>query len=203
MRNIEARRAVCDNGVMARPREFDHDTALKGATDIFWEQGYRATNLPDLLDAMGLTRGSFYKAFRDKETIYLEALDFYDREVVDKVVDALDTCVGPTAKSCLSMLFAGEENASRGCFICNAMVELAPDHPQVAAKANAMADRMRQAIYDVLLRYDVRGAGGVASETADLILHLYFGKMAMGKAGGAQRDWRRRLQHLLQDQPDN
>lgn len=184
---------------MARPREFDHDTALKGATEIFWERGYRATNLPDLLSAMGLTRGSFYKAFRDKETIYLEALDFYDREVVDKVVETLNSCEGQSAWHCLFPLFAGEENASRGCFICNAMVELAPDHPKVAAKANAMAERMRHAINDVLLRYGLRGAGRDASETADLILHLYFGKMAMGKSGGARRDWGRRLQHLLQD----
>ena len=48
---------------MARPRAFDEDVALDGAMHIFWRQGYGATNLPDLLNAMGLTRGSFYKAY--------------------------------------------------------------------------------------------------------------------------------------------
>ena len=82
---------------MARPREFDPEKALKGATDIFWRQGYKATNLPDLLAAMGLTRGSFYKAFRDKESVYLQALDHYDRSVVTPTVNRLDMCYGDHA----------------------------------------------------------------------------------------------------------
>ena len=73
---------------MARPREFEYEDALRGAMDVFWTQGYRATNLPDLLKAMGLTRGSFYQAFGDKEAAYLNALDYYDSDII-KEVDAL------------------------------------------------------------------------------------------------------------------
>ncbi len=182
---------------MARPREFDPETALKGATDIFWRQGYKATNLPDLLRAMGLTRGSFYKAFRDKESAYLKALDFYDAHVLSGAVARLDACAGPDAWTCLAPLFDGPADARWGCFICNAMVERAPESPEVAARTNAMAARLRDAIAGVLHRCEAGRAGEDREETADLILHLYFGHQAIGRAGAAEVDWATRLHHLL------
>lgn len=165
--------------------------------EIFWRKGYAATNLPDLLDAMGLTRGSFYKAFDDKASAYLIALDRYDQVVVSNSVKALDNCDVPDAKTCLSLLFTSAKDPRRGCFICNAMVELAPDNPEVAAKANDMADRLRDAILGVLNRYGISGCNQDAAATADLILHLYFGHQAMGKSGECSRDWRAHLDGLL------
>jgi len=163
---------------------------------IFWQQGYKATNLPDLLMAMGLTRGSFYKAYGDKEAVFLEALDHYDRVVVSRAVDMLDTCEGSTAVDCLTPLFAVKKDGQMGCFICNAMVELAPSNRNVAEKTRQMADRLRQAIAGVLTRFQVGGQADV-KETADLILHLYFGHQAMGRSAPGQSDWSRRLAQLL------
>lgn len=182
---------------MGRPKEFDSDAAIEGAMTIFWRQGFQCTNLPDLLRAMGLTRGSFYKAYRDKESAYRAALDRYDMTVVSSTVQTLENCDAPDADGCLSKLFTGNPDPRRGCFICNAMVELAPDDPVVAAKANAMADRLRGAILAVLSRYGAVGSTGEAAKTADLILHLYFGHQAMGKSGGASSDWQAHLRGLL------
>ena len=182
---------------MARPREFNYKDALHGAMDVFWQRGYRATNLPDLLEAMGMTRGSFYQAFGDKEATYLEALDYYDTEVVSKAVEMLISCDKETATACLLPLFQTNENDKRGCFICNAMVEMGPEHPKAAQKARAMADRLRQAILVVLERYPPNHRQRDLPETADLILHLYFGKQAIGKAGGSTEDWQGRLQSLI------
>lgn len=182
---------------MARPREFKFEDALRGAMDVFWTQGYRATNLPDLLKAMGLTRGSFYQAFGDKETTYLQALDYYDSEVVSKVVGMLNRCEADSAIDCLMPMFQPNGNEERGCFICNAMVELGCENEKAAHKTRAMADRLRNGILGVLIRYGAGSTGRSAPETADLILHLYFGKQAMGKAGGRQQDWEGRLRSLL------
>ncbi|WP_371228567.1 TetR/AcrR family transcriptional regulator [Roseovarius sp. 2305UL8-3] len=179
---------------MGRPREFDTDAAIEGAMTIFWRQGYKATNLPDLLEAMGLTRGSFYKAFGDKESVYLHALDHYDRVAISRGVAMLDGCQMETASDCLSQLFASAKDARQGCFLCNAIVELAPTHPEVASKAVAMTGRLRAAIQSVLERH---GVDRQAEETADLVLHLYFGHQALGKAQASQDSWRHHLALLL------
>lgn len=186
---------------MSRPREFDMDTALKGAMDIFWRQGFAATNLPDLLDAMGLTRGSFYKAFSDKETAYLKALDFYDRAVVDTTVATLAACETETASTCLSLLFAPSSEPKRGCFICNAMVELAPVNHRVAVKANKMSRRLREAIRARILKHQPDADPEWAAEAADVILHLYFGHQAMGKSENLPGGWPGKLARLLGEAP--
>lgn len=182
---------------MARPREFDADQSLNGAMDVFWRQGYKATSLPELLTAMGLSRGSFYKAFTDKESVYLKALDQYDATVVTKTVQTLADCKGSRASDCLSLLFEPSTDATRGCFICNAMVELAPDNPKVAAKTEAMTNRLRSAIAGVLQRFPVGKGAGHKPETADLILHLYFGYQALGKTGKSSGNWQSRLAKML------
>lgn len=183
---------------MGRPREFEPQAAVRRAMEVFWRQGFKATSLPDLLEAMGLSRGSFYKAFGDKERLYLRALDHYDAELVSRTVARLGVCAAPTAAECLGMLFAPSGQADRGCFICNAMVELAPDHAQVAEKTRAMAGRLRGAMVDVLERH---GHGERSNDLADLVLHLYFGHQAMGKAGQPCGDWQARLDQLLAHSP--
>lgn len=60
-----------------RPRSFDRDAALKSAMEIFWAKGFEATQLAELMSAMGINPPSFYAAFGSKEALYREALDLY------------------------------------------------------------------------------------------------------------------------------
>jgi TetR/AcrR family transcriptional repressor of nem operon len=62
---------------MARPREFDEDQALDRAMDVFWRKGYQGTSTDDLMEAMGIGRGSFYNTFGSKRDVYLRTLDRY------------------------------------------------------------------------------------------------------------------------------
>ena len=160
------------------------------------------TNLPDLLNSMGLTRGSFYKAFEDKRSIYLAALDHYDQAIVSRTVTALAQDEGVPLADHFMMLFSTDEDgaseqSARGCFICNAMVELAPTDGDVAAKTNAMSNRLYEAILDVLVRRMPERSTPLLQSRATAILHLYFGAQAVGKAGQSSHDWRALIEDLL------
>ncbi len=188
---------------MARPREFDMDTAVDGAMQIFWRLGYTATNLPDLLGAMGLSRGSFYKAFGDKHSAYLAALDRYDRTCVEAAVQLLgDKTIGDgTAR--LLRLFEGTEHgdkaARRGCFVCNAMVEHGPRDETVAARTTAMSGRLEKAIFDALSEVvELADDSDVSRHRkAAIVTRLYIGAQAMSKTGEAKADWKSLLGELL------
>jgi AcrR family transcriptional regulator len=58
-----------------RPREFDVEGALEKAIDVFRQRGYDGTSMTDLLDGMALSRGSLYKAFKDKRSVFLAAYE--------------------------------------------------------------------------------------------------------------------------------
>ena len=63
---------------IGRPREYDRDAALRAATYLFWEHGYDAVSLDQLLAAMGgLSKASFYAAFKSKAELYREVIAFY------------------------------------------------------------------------------------------------------------------------------
>lgn len=60
---------------MSRPVEFDTEKAIDKALLLFWRKGYQATSLADLLEAMGISRSSFYAAYGDKRSLFLICLD--------------------------------------------------------------------------------------------------------------------------------
>ncbi|MGC7404238.1 TetR/AcrR family transcriptional regulator [Pandoraea pneumonica] len=60
-----------------RPREFDYDEVVDRAIALFRQRGFGATSIADLVEATGLTRGSLYKAFTDKKSVYVAALERY------------------------------------------------------------------------------------------------------------------------------
>jgi TetR/AcrR family transcriptional repressor of nem operon len=141
---------------MPRPREFDPEQAMQEAMEAFWEHGYNATSVKDLLAEMGLNRGSLYGAFGDKKKLFLAALEKYDqhqfpifqgilnrpgpardnlRDLFDLVVDR---CCGPEGR--------------RGCLAAKAAMELVPQEQDVADWLRKFNQRNERAIADVIRR---------------------------------------------------
>lgn len=133
---------------MARPREFDADLAVRQAMEIFWEKTYEGAALADLLAGMGIARGSLYKAFKDKKSLYLRALERYDCEAVTPAVDMLCGADPGEGWARILALFDGivrcvREGDRRGCLLCTSLVGPAAYDPELAAVLHRMLDRMR------------------------------------------------------------
>ena len=86
---------------MARPREFDIDSALERAMELFWEKGYDGATLPDLTATMGISRPSLYAAFGDKQALFRRVLDRYAAGPAGYVREAL---AAPTARAAAERL---------------------------------------------------------------------------------------------------
>lgn len=181
---------------MARPREFDLDEALERAMNVFWTKGYEGASLQDLLDAMNIARGSLYKAFQDKRSIYLAALDLYDRVEIQQSVDGLrDRSAGDGATRI--RLFLEDARAAvvrrhdrRGCFLCNAAVDQAPVDSEVQAKVHAMMRRMERAVAEAI------GESPQATDwpaerrarTALTLTNTYVGLRVLARSGASAKD---------------
>ena len=121
---------------MARPKEFDRETALNAARDVFWARGYEATSVDDLVRAMGIGRQSLYDTFGGKRALYLDALGRYNAGNVADLVTLMRRAGSPV-EALRRMLFAEAEMPAEqralGCMGVNAICEFGQSDPDVAA----------------------------------------------------------------------
>jgi len=68
---------------MARNREFEPETVLDAALDLFWRKGYKACSMADVVRKSGVARYGVYQAFRDKDQLYYAALRRYHQKLHD------------------------------------------------------------------------------------------------------------------------
>jgi len=71
-------------------KNFDVDRTLDKAMRLFWAHGYEATSMQDLVDGMGINRGSIYSTYGDKRQLFLAALNRYDVECRKSLLESLD-----------------------------------------------------------------------------------------------------------------
>lgn len=62
---------------MARNKEFDYTEKLEIARNLFWEKGYNATSMHDIVAALGINRSSIYDTYGNKHNLFLLSLTNY------------------------------------------------------------------------------------------------------------------------------
>ncbi len=112
---------------MSRPIEFERAQAVEAAMLLFWRQGYTATSLAQLLESMGIGRSSFYAAFGDKRSLFIEALSLFSQRTntIFRQVSAEKEPVLAIKQFFEQTLFdVPERRMRRGCMMVNTVVEL-------------------------------------------------------------------------------
>jgi AcrR family transcriptional regulator len=152
-----------------RPREYDHDTALAQAMELFWERGFTATSLDELGAAMGMNRPSMYAAFGDKHELFVKALELYrdaGRSALPRLLDPERPLLA-SLRAVFSMLLAtylsGEEGP-RGCMMFTVAAAEATKDPVIRALVTD-ATRTFDAAFEG--RFEVARTRGELAATAD------------------------------------
>jgi TetR/AcrR family transcriptional repressor of nem operon len=121
---------------MARPKEFDPDVAVEAAMNLFWANGYAATTPGELVDHLGIGRGSLYNTFHSKGALYQRALGLYRDATTAQLHAALDGEGSPAQRLRrtigLIVTASSSEDDRRGCLMTNAAIETAPRDPETA-----------------------------------------------------------------------
>ncbi|QDS33901.1 TetR/AcrR family transcriptional regulator [Brevibacillus brevis] len=138
---------------MGRSKEFDKEHVLHKAMLVFWEKGYEATSIPDLLKAMELSRSSLYETFVDKETLYVEAIQHY-KKIGQKKRDLL--VYASSVKAGIRQYFdqhitsAFDEDLPKGCMITNATLGLDSPDEQLHKLIRDGFEELEHAFYELL-----------------------------------------------------
>jgi AcrR family transcriptional regulator len=181
---------------MARPSEFDRDEVLLRAMEVFWCQGYEATGLPDLVQAMGIGRQSLYNTFESKRGLFLQALEVYQGErakSLKKVLAEAPTPLSGIETLLLSIATATGVARTRGCLSVNTAAEIGVKDEEVAAILKRGAQQSKTDLAAAVREAQAQGELPAELDppaAADFVLTVMRGLRLSAKAGASTAETR-------------
>jgi len=186
---------------VARPREFNRDTALQEAVNVFCNHGYEGTSTDDLLHAMRISRQSLYDTFGDKRQLYLEALRQYIVDSIRGQIRALKSGTSVlTGMEAALLAFASKSGATDtpGCMGIGATCEFGVADREVTALI-AAADKTLQSCLERRIR-EGKASGEISADVspraAARFIKATFASIKLAARGGASATTMREIAHM-------
>ncbi len=153
---------------MPRPKNFEKEEVLKKVMMLFWEKGYEATSIQDLVVHTGVNKQSLYDTFGDKQTLYFSALSAYRTENECNLDQLFAANV--STRMALEKLFenviaeAVVDSNRKGCFMNNATVELSSQNEKIGRFCFDNMNSMEKTLANLIEKGQ---ANGEVSESLD------------------------------------
>ena len=152
----------CTKKSRGRPKVFDRDAALDKAMTLFWEHGYEATSLADLVEATGAKAPTLYAEFINKEGLFRAVLDRYISRFAARHEAALFNEEKSVEQSlqdyftAVATCFTSKETPA-GCFMINTSATLAASSKEIARTLKTRHAQQEQTLGKFLLSRQQRG----------------------------------------------
>lgn len=162
--------------VMARDKEFIPEEKIAKALDVFWEKGYNATSMQDLVEAMQINRSSLYNSFGDKHNLFLECLRTYGylaAQDYESVLSHKDLSPLETLEKIIDVYVAGTIYDGKCCMGMKSSFELAGDDDEVRRIIKQTNDRTIGIFTDLLKRAKEQGELSEDKDPA-VLAHIIF-----------------------------
>ena len=181
----------CTKKSRGRPKVFDREVALDKAMTLFWQHGYEATSLSDLVEATGAKAPTLYAEFINKEGLFRAVLERYITRFADRheaqlfsdeknVADALTDYFTAVA-SCYT-----SKDTPAGCFLINTSATLAASSREVARMLKCRHAQQEQTLRAFLEKRQQRGeipAGKNPAELAQFLSCILRGMSVTAREG--------------------
>ncbi len=135
---------------MTRSKLFNENDVLDKAVQLFWCKGYHGTSAQDLVDALGISRSSLYDTFGDKRQLYIKALQQYRSVAAKGLINMIEesTQIDKTVEQIFRMAVKESlaDKLTKGCFVVNTTVELAPHDKEIASIINENMNDIEDAL---------------------------------------------------------
>ena len=189
---------------MPREKNFDVDDALAEAGETFWSQGYKATSMTDLLEAMGIRKASFYDTYGSKREAYLRSLQQYSDERFSYFASLVD---GVSPKASLRILInkiykecTGPEG-HKGCMLINCALELAHSDTDAQRLVQQSFKIHERSFADLIKAGQATGEISLdldAKATAQSMLAMVMGMRVFARAGSSRKTLRTLADQILE-----
>lgn len=124
---------------MGKQTKFDRSQVIKRATDLYWEKGFHGTSMRNLQDVIDMRPGSIYATFGSKEGLFLESLEFYTAQGIQRLSHCIEQTTSPIDGLKLFMrklvIHADTCPPSGMCMLAKTVAELTDEQPQLLQAA--------------------------------------------------------------------
>ena len=171
--------------------QFDRQQVLEAAMDLFWAQGFEGTGMTQLLEHVGIGRQSFYNTFGDKRALFIEALENYDRCMLQGVEATLarpGSPIGSVRAVCRMWEELSRESDFRGCLFGNAAAEFGRGDERIAKAVEAGFERIEAAFRSVFDRAVEAGELDSDANTKDLARAFVCTAQGLAVLGQVKKD---------------
>ena len=159
---------------MVRRKEYDRDDVLDKAVGLFWQKGYKASSMTDIVHATGLNTASMYKEFGDKEGLFEAALEHYRLHIVSARLQFLiDEPNIRGVEACLESVVNGAASEEyRGCLMMNHLAQKHSISPQAARQIGEFCARLESLLEAALRNAQENGEISTSKDPAVLASYL-------------------------------
>jgi TetR/AcrR family transcriptional regulator, transcriptional repressor for nem operon len=171
-----------------RPRHPTRGKLVEAARRLFWERGYEATSLQDVVDRARAKSGSLYYFFRTKEDLLLAVLDHYVDLLWPAVIEPAFGRATDPIERIFSILNGYREGLiytafTHGCPIGNLALEVGDEYPRAREKIARNFEGWRKWIRKCLEEASDRLPRGTDGERmAMFVLSLMEGAVMQARA---------------------
>ena len=125
-----------------------HDTILQHASQTFREQG-ASVGINELMNALGLTRGGFYRHFESKDALFIEAVALGLDEMAGRLTQAAQAAPPGQQRSALITTYLSPEHLQHPetwCVLAVLAPEIARLPPDVRQRLDGAMQRYREGL---------------------------------------------------------
>jgi TetR/AcrR family transcriptional repressor of nem operon len=172
---------------MARA-QFDRDDVIDKSIALFWNNGFSASSMKQVVQVTGLKPGSLYLAFGNKEALFHEALQRYAEKGIAQIRNTLDSapCAGEGICTILETIVqeSTRENYC-SCFLVKTQLELAVEENELYDFASTKLGEIEK-LYQSYLKKEF-SATVSRNRATSLMLHIFGVRVYGYQRGSADR----------------
>ncbi len=173
---------------MPKVKMFNPETALDKAATLFWQKGYFATSMEDLVKGMEISRQSLYDTFGNKQQLFDLCIEDYQQKAIlmnceiinqNKTTVELFNCYFDFI---IDGIIADTDN--KNCFLINTIIETKPENSksQLTIEKNlaALQELFKSKIQEGMQHNHFK-SNFTAEEIANHLITSIHGIKVMGK----------------------
>lgn len=157
---------------------------LDVAAPLFYERGFHAIGIDNIIDGVGVTKTTFYNHFESKDALIVAVLDHKDARDLDALREVIKACKGSPRDKLLVVFDVIEEWLGdpefRGCLFINAATQFPHENDPVHRAAARHLEHLRQELAGHARAAGAADPDALAAQLCMLIAAAVTARQALG-----------------------